>query len=265
MKIRPIFVSIVLLIFLSTFLSLKGDTETQIIQPGEKLVYEVSYFGIKLGTIKVVIEGEENLSSDLTYRVKALIDSYKGIPFFSVKTIYKSWLDPTLSYSHKFVGNTKFMSDKWSYQKLLMHYDKNKLINEMWTEKRLNFSDTVKTGKKWNDGCSLFYLARRYTDLKRNIRIPTVIGRDTVYTEINFVGERDKTKIDAVDYPVKTIYFRGNADWEGIYGLSGKFEGWFSDDAARVPIFAKMNVIVGRVNIELIKWTRDGWSPPRAN
>jgi len=48
----------------------------------------------------------------------------------------------------------------------------------------------------------------------------------------------------------------------GNYGLSGKFEGWFSDDDAHIPIKAKMNVYVGSVVIELVKWKRGSWNPP---
>ena len=45
--------------------------------------------------------------------------------------------------------------------------------------------------------------------------------------------------------------------------LKGSFEGWFSDDEARIPIVSKMNVYVGNVVIELVKWKRPGWVPPR--
>ncbi len=69
--------------------------------------------------------------------------------------------------------------------------------------------------------------------------------------------------IDAVNYPVKTVYFNGKAEWNGLYGLNGKFEGWFSDDDACVPIKAKMNVYVGNVNIELKSWKRKNWTPPK--
>jgi hypothetical protein len=46
--------------------------------------------------------------------------------------------------------------------------------------------------------------------------------------------------------------------------LTGDFEGWFSNDEARVPILAKMKVILGSITIELMRWKRAGWTPPRA-
>ena len=90
-----------------------------------------------------------------------------------------------------------------------------------------------------------------------------MIESDTVTTVINFGGKRVNIDMDATDYPVKTVYFNGDANWTGIYGLTGKFEGWFSDDAACIPIKANMKVYVGSVDIELKSWKRQGWKPPR--
>jgi hypothetical protein len=60
------------------------------------------------------------------------------------------------------------------------------------------------------------------------------------------------------------VGFDGRADFVGIFGLTGGFEGWFSNDEARVPIMAKMKVLIGSVTIELMRWNRPGWTPPRA-
>ena len=106
-------------------------------------------------------------------------------------------------------------------------------------------------------------MARKYVHSKRNLKIPTLLEVDTVTTSIFFSGEKESVSIDAINYPVKTVHFTGKADWTGIYGLSGKFEGWFSDDTECVPIKAKMNVYVGNVVLELKSWKRNYWTPPK--
>jgi hypothetical protein len=98
---------------------------------------------------------------------------------------------------------------------------------------------------------------------KKSYKIPTVIMDEAVTTVINFQGVIGETEIDAVDYPVRTVYFNGDANWTGIYGLTGRFEGWFSDDEARIPIKAKMKLYVGSATIELMSWKRGSWQPPR--
>jgi hypothetical protein len=258
------FFLLTLALFASPFFSATALKSEELVQVGEDIIYEVSYMGIKLGSVRIITEPAEKVGNQEVIKAKGIIKSYDGIPFFYLYTTYESWINPSISYSHKFVGNTKFMSDPWNYQSILFDYDKTRIVNEQWENKVLKVRDTMFTKSKWNDGLSLFFFARKYTDAKKSIKIPTFINEDTSYTQINFSGKRDQVNIDAVDYPIKTIFFTGSATWEGIYGITGKFEGWFSDDDARVPIKAKMKTIIGNVDIELIKWTRKGWTPPKA-
>ncbi len=83
-------------------------------------------------------------------------------------------------------------------------------------------------------------------------------------TEIHFQNTYEKKEVDAVNYPVGVVYFDGRADFTGIFGLTGGFEGWFSNDDARIPITAKLKVILGSVRVELTKWKRNAWTPPQA-
>ncbi|MEE8115035.1 MAG: DUF3108 domain-containing protein, partial [Nitrososphaerales archaeon] len=77
--------------------------------------------------------------------------------------------------------------------------------------------------------------------------------------------KRSTVETDFVDYPVDVIGFEGRAEFVGIFGMTGDFEGWFSTDEARVPILAKMKVIIGSVTLELMQWKRLGWKPPRGH
>ncbi|MDQ1266517.1 MAG: hypothetical protein QG635_1669, partial [Bacteroidota bacterium] len=125
------------------------------------------------------------------------------------------------------------------------------------------YIDTFYTKKRWSDGLSLFFLARQYIFSNKHIVVPTIMSRDTSPTYLHFIGKIEPIEIESVKYPIKTVYFTGRADWNGIYGLSGNFEGWFSADDARVPIKAKMKVYIGNVVVELKRWKRQNWSPPR--
>ncbi|HRT67501.1 MAG TPA: hypothetical protein P5216_02045, partial [Bacteroidota bacterium] len=76
------------------------------------------------------------------------------------------------------------------------------------------YGDTLVTNDKFeykgkiNDGCSLLFFARQYVDLGKTIYVPTFI--DAPYdTKLNFSGKRESIKIDAIPYPVRTIYFNG--------------------------------------------------------
>ena len=107
-----------------------------------------------------------------------------------------------------------------------------------------------------------FFLFAKIKVTQKTIEETILIDFDN--NEIEQLEEKKPVEIDAVDYPIQSIYFKGKAHWEGVYGLTGEFEGWFSDDDARVPIKANMKILIDHVTIELIKWKRKDWTPPKA-
>jgi hypothetical protein len=232
------------------------------VYPGEELTYEVSFMGIKLGSIRMVIEGYQDLNGLKIVKGKSYIDSYDGIPFVDLKVTFESWMDTTITHSHKFVSNTK-TSDGWYYEQTLFDYANKRIKIDGYQNKKLAKTDIIQTNKRWSDGLSLFYIARQFLYAKKNLKIPTLMDKDTVQTSINFMVKKEKVDIDAVSYPVRTVYFSGNANWTGIYGMTGAFEGWFSDDYACIPIKAKLKVYIGNVDVELKNWKRKGWGPPK--
>ncbi len=261
MKLKTL---IVIILMFTIHLITVGDIKAQesMIQPGEDLLYEVSFFGVKLGSIRIITEGYQTLNGVKVIKAKSYIDSYSGLPFVDLHSIFETWMDESVSYSHKFVSNTK-TSEGWRYEQLLFNFDQGTIHVEDFVGKKQTRDFTINTKKRYADGLNLFFLARAKLYSKKNLKIPTIMEIDTVTTIINFGGKKANVEIDATDYPIKTVYFNGDANWTGLYGLTGKFEGWFSDDAACIPIKANMKVYVGNVNLELKSWKRKGWQPPR--
>ncbi|MFY8160895.1 MAG: DUF3108 domain-containing protein [Candidatus Kapaibacteriota bacterium] len=233
--------------------------------PGEYLEYEVSFLGVNLGTIKTYMESATTQNGIPVYKTKAVMKSNEGIPFVDLNATFESWMDKSVGFSHKFTSNIKKGEKTWDFQQLEFNYTDKYYNFTKWTNNKVVEEKKINTSRKWNDGSSLFFLSRKFTDIKKTIKVPTIIDYDTAMTTLNFHGRKENVEIEAVNYPVRTLYFDGKADWEGVYGLKGSFEGWFSDDEASVPILAKMNVYVGKVVIKLVKWKREGWTPPKGN
>lgn len=240
-----------------------GTLSAQVFAPGEYLEYRVSYLGISLGTVKVITEGFDTYEGKQVVKTTAYIDSRSGIPFVDLHTVYRSILDRTGGYAYLFNASTK-LDEGWKYDKYMFDYANTRVTLETGVKDKPEKSVEIKTERKWNDGLSLFFFARMFLDSKRYVSVPTIIEFDTVKTLINFTGKKENVSIEALNYEVQTLYLKGDANWTGVYGLTGKFEGWFSDDEAHVPISAKMKVYVGNVDIELVKWKRGDWAPPRA-
>lgn len=239
--------------------------QSKVFSPGEYLEYDVSFFGVKLGKITIESESIINYKGKKVYKAKAEMKSNPGIPFVSLHAFFDSWMDTRLTNTYGFVGSTKGDEKIWEKETFYIEYDKNLITYEKQVEGAVTETKPMSFDKKVVDGCALFFFARQFTDIKKSVKVPTIIGNSISYTHLNFHGTKSKITIPSVNYPVKTLFFDGRAEWEGIYGLKGLFKGWFSDDEARVPIKAQMNVYVGNVDIELVKWTRGEWLPPKAN
>jgi len=65
---------LLILIFLSLTISANSQNYTSCFQPGEVLIYDVSFLGIKLGTIKLESVGIVELNKKQTYYAKKYIN-----------------------------------------------------------------------------------------------------------------------------------------------------------------------------------------------
>ena len=95
-----------------------------------------------------------------------------------------------------------------------------------------------------------------------SVNVPCIVNEEKVKTRINFYNETESISIDAVDYDIACTRLDGEMDFISIFGLTGYFEGWFTNDEAKIPVVANMKVILGNVRLELISWKRNGWQPP---
>jgi hypothetical protein len=260
---KQIRLRVILLIFFGIFFHI-NSANADMLYSGEKLTYRVSYLGITLGYIKINTEKQEMYDGAECFVTNAYMKSNPNIPFVDLQAIYKSWIDPVGAFSRQFIGKVKIEDGTWDYHHITFDYARKKIHSKKWIHKEVFFDKTFLTDIKSNDGLSLFFFARKFTKTNKYTRTQTIVDRDTTFTMINFTNQKTISEIGAVNYKVKTVYFNGKADWTGIYGITGEFEGWFSDDDASIPIRAKMKVYIGSVNIELVEWSRGYWMPPKA-
>ncbi len=233
-------------------------------QIGEELTYNVSYSHIDIGQVRIKLVDKTSANGRTSYKAMAYIDSYKGLPFVDLHSIYEDAFDASV-YSVWFRSRLK---EDQAWRSFVYQFDYGRHVmsieQRMWGAETLISRDSLRLDTLYQDGLSLFYLARTLVMDHQHAMIPVVVNERKGNTTIDFTVEHTAEEIDAVDYPVDVVHFTGEAGFVGILGLTGGFEGWFSNDAARVPIIAKMKVILGSVRIELLSWKREGWSPPRA-
>jgi hypothetical protein len=230
---------------------------------GEDLVYNVRYSFINLGQVRIKTVARVNDGGSQAVFTRAFIDSYKGVPFVDLHAVFESTIDSAF-FSRHFMGKVR-QDAVWDFSRYHFEYDKNRVIMERGQQDTIvSKRDTTDVNALYQDGLSLFFYARDQLFSGKQIAVPTLIKEQKSTTHIDFGKKTSSVEIDAVDYPIDVVSFDGKMDFVGIFGLTGGFEGWFSNDDARVPILAKMKVLIGSVTIELMEWKRPGWNPPKA-
>ncbi len=243
--------------------SSETSSPSDFLQVGEELQYRVSFWFIGLGEIRLKVTDQFQKDGETRYRAEAYIDSYKGNPFANLHEFYETEFDTGL-YTHSFQGHWLSGGD-WRYVKYDFRYDINKIFIEKgrYDLQKVEKYDTVDINRRYQDGLSLFYFARGYVKSGQKTVIPTFINEKKGRTYFDFMNKSTDQDIDSVSYPINVVEFEGDTDWVGVFGLTGGFRGWFSNDDARIPIVARMKVIIGSVKLQLQDWKRGGWTPPR--
>jgi len=267
------FFASILVLFLITPSLHAADTKTHVVHfvfesprefvVGEEITYVVKYYLLKLGEIKLRVVSKKVVNGKPVYNAVGYIDSYSGVPLVDLHMIYETRFNDSY-FSNYFKGlvrkkeYTTFTDYTFDYSAAKVKVRQGKVNPyELWTD------STGVASTQYQDGLSIFYYARAYSGKKKSSNLPCLVNEKHVYAKINFHDEVDKIHIDAVDYDIAVQHLDGETNFVSVFGLTGFFEGWFSNDEAAIPIVAKLNVIVGRVSVELISWKRPGWMPPR--
>jgi hypothetical protein len=227
---------------------------------GEDLTYVVKYAFLRLGEVRFKIVEKTKIRNISVYKTVAYIDSYPDLPFVSIHQIYESYIDSTfypLKFSARIFGeDTIFV--KYSFiDDSKIEMQKGKLGSpNLWID------STALVDKRFQDGLSILFYSMMNLGKERTISIPCFVNEKEEIAKINFYSERESVSIDSVDYPIDCLRLDGETGFVSVYGLTGYFEGWFSNDTFSIPILAKMHVLIGSIALELINWKKDLWTPP---
>lgn len=244
------------------------DMTSQMMFVGEELEYLVSYSFFDIGTIRVTTDAKEQLGSRTVYRASTYIDSNPSLSWLVDVHIRFYGLIDSAIYSHKWIGH-----DSTEKQVDIRRMDFDYSLSRMLMTRGVRLpdgststtdQDTIKIDGPSQDGLSLLFYAREHVRQPQDVDVPTYVDAEKGITEIHVRKELEEAEIDAVEYPVETVYLEGLAGFVGVFGLTGGFEGWFSNDQARVPILARMKVILGSIKVQLKSWKRGSWTPPRS-
>lgn len=251
------FVILIFLFFADSF------SQSKILEVGEELSYKVYYGFIKLGEVKFKISGYD--ANSKKYTATAELKNYEALPLVKMNYFFES----TMLNNRDSIYSSRFYSSEFK-EKDITHidysfdYDKGVIVSK--SDK--NFQNEEKSeikideNKKFQDGLSLFYNARIQSLNNKNYIVPVYINAQESTVNYSFNMNTDVVSSDLKSYDMAAIKILGTAHFKGVFGLTGEFVGWFSNDDARVPLKAKFNVSIGSVTLELTSYKKKNWSPP---
>ena len=241
--------------------------DTTFLQVGEELTYAVSYSFFSIGTLSFKILDKGIRNGRPIFKAKAIIESNPSLSWLTeVHIRFYGEIDDSM-FSHYWVSEDS-SSSRIDYHTLTFNYSDSNLVYErgfIYPDGKHDTAtiDTITVTRPGQDGLSLFFYAREHARQKKQEVVPVFIDNKEKNAYINFQDKIEEEEIDAVDYPIETVFLDGHADFVGVVGMTGGFRGWFSNDAARIPILARLNVWLGSIKVQLQSWKRPGWQPPR--
>ncbi len=227
---------------------------------GEDLTYLVKYAFFNLGEVRFKVLEKTKINNKPVYKTIAYIDSYPDLPFVSLHQIYESYIDSTF-FPLKFFARI-FRDDTVFVEYNFTEDSKVEMKKGKYGSSKLLIDSTANINHQLQDGLSILFFARMNFGEQRTDSVRCFVNEEEEITILNFYNESEPISIDAVEDEIDCVRLAGKTDFVSVYGLTGDFEGWFSNDSFSVPIRATLNVIIGSVNLELFKWNEKLWNPP---
>lgn len=239
-----------------------ADSQSKVFADGEQLNYVVYYGFIRLGEVRMNVEGRKTEGDKIIYSVRSTMKSYDGIPFVSLNSMFESEIvfDGKEAYSRRFKA-TEHKDDGVFTVEYNFNYDSSLTYIKKTTNGNIDRDDKVSFNRniKFQDGLSLFYSARINSFKPENYLIPVFMNESETSVSYYFSSTPDKIEIKLFDDDLSSVRCTGTANFTGVFGLTGEFAGWFSNDEERIPLRSQMNVIIGNVTLELDSYKRTGW------
>lgn len=213
---------------------------------GEVLRYKVKWGFIRVGTVEI--------------SQRIIEPSYP--PWYLVQMRAKSTKFKVVLHADS-PTNSRFVLErgKEKQTKTVYRYDsqQNLILMESWENGNLLHRTSLLYEDAYYDVLGLIMMMRCLLDSGASVTLPTIVDSGVKGTDLNFTDRVKKIKVSAFERPVRARQVEGMANWKAWAGLSGPFEGWFSDDEAAIPLKIRIRVSLGSITLELERVHRPDW------
>ena len=229
----------------SVILSAAAGAQTRPIpfDVGEKLVYDVKFGPLKVGTGSMEVAGTEVVRGRETFHTKFRVKG--GTFFYRVNDLLESWFDRTTLASLRF--NQDYEEGGRSREKLYEMFPDRKVYTESGKQ-----GEFPSVEHPLDDGSFLYFVRT----------IPLEVGRTYEFNRY-FKPDRNPVKIrvlrkEKISVPAgrfDAIVLQPIIKAKGIFSENGQAEVWLADDSTRIMLQMKSKLSFGSLNLYLKSFT----------
>jgi hypothetical protein len=224
----------------------------------ERMQYVVSYLGIRIGTVEVLnrIGGDAEVDETLIR-----LRTFSGVPFLSVYTEFFS----RRGEDGYFVTSTTFdrSRNQWAYYHASrIDGTSDILVDRGYMDRESGEIydveiDTLQPGFHVHDPLSFLSILRDSAHMHEPYMLDILIDREIEKINIDPSGSIDVISVRAFRNQTPAYHVDGVIEFEGIHGLSRKYQVWIGADERRIPLHARVRIGIGSVKIELEEYEYD--------
>lgn len=215
---------------------------------GERLVFQLSWFGIPVGKAVVGASDGGYLRGKKMYGISAVTKSNEFIDaFYPVRDRISSLISAETLASYKFVVHQE-EGDYRSDKEIIFDYDKRKA-----TFTKNGETSTYDIPAFVSDSLSAYYYFRtKELAVGKPVTIDVFDDKQLWQVEVQVLRkERISTPAGTFD----TILTKPLLKFEGIFQRKGDVYIWITDDSRKMPVRMKSKIAIGSINAELREYS----------
>lgn len=205
---------------------------------GERLVYDVKFSAVKVGTGFMEAVGYEPVRGVDALHVRFVVRG--GTFFYKVNDVLESWID-----------TARFVSLRHSQELSEGSRDRQRRF-EFYPDRRTFRQDTMPEqpgiADPLDEGSFLYFLRRIPLEVGRTYEFNRYFRPDRNPVRI-IVLKREKIRVPAGEF--NAIVIQPIIKARGLFSEGGKAQIWLSDDSARVMLQMKSSLPIGSLNLYL--------------
>jgi|GEM_PF-317474 len=212
-------------------------------RPGEQLKFSVEYFGIAAGYATLSVHEGPKINDRPTYHLVAEARTHPAFEwFYKVRDRIESFFDSQGLFSWRYekhlregnYSNDSEMTYDQFQQRVIMDQGRKIVPAPAWTQ----------------DILSEFYYFRTLNyKIGDELQIPVVADDGKTYDLRVKVLRKERISVPAGSFDCVVV--EPYLLFEGLFKHKGKLHIWITDDARKVPVLIKSEIVIGSINIVL--------------